>query len=52
MKTFDFDSSDLDIEELAQGYGLLRMPKMPELKGKKFPNFEQAEIDVSKITFK
>ncbi|KAI0208698.1 ATP-dependent RNA helicase DDX55 [Lamellibrachia satsuma] len=47
-----FRWKDLDIGELAEGFGLLRLPKMPELKGKQFPNFVPADIDVAKIAFK
>ncbi len=44
--------ADLDIAKLANGFALLRLPKMPELKGKKYPNFKPADVDVEKITFK
>ena len=51
-KTFYFHFADLDIGELAMGYGLLQLPKMPELKGKQFPNFVPTNINVNKIAFK
>jgi len=51
-KTFHFHYADLDIGELATGFGLLQLPKMPELKGKQFPNFVPTNIDVNKIAFK
>ncbi|KAK3775474.1 hypothetical protein RRG08_027230 [Elysia crispata] len=43
---------DLDFGKLAQCFGLLHLPKMPELKGKKVVNFEPIEIDPSTIPFK
>ncbi|GFO43160.1 RNA helicase [Plakobranchus ocellatus] len=43
---------DLDFGKLAQGFGLLHLPKMPELKGKRVVNFEPIEIDPSTIAFK
>ena len=42
----------MDFGKLAQGFGLLHLPKMPELKGKKVVNFEPIEIDPSTIPFK
>ncbi len=44
--------ADLDIAKLAQGFGLLQLPRMPELKGRKFPDFTPAEVDISKIPYK
>ncbi|RUS77792.1 hypothetical protein EGW08_014456 [Elysia chlorotica] len=43
---------DLDFGKLAQGFGLLHLPKMPELKGKRVVNFEPIEVDLSTIPFK
>lgn len=43
--------SDLDFAALAQGFALLRMPKMPELRGKTFPHFEEI-TDTDSIRFK
>lgn len=43
---------DLDFGKLAQGFGLLHLPKMPELKGKKVLTFVPIEIDPSTIPFK
>ena len=43
---------DLDFGRLATGFGLLHLPKMPELKGKNFPNFTPFETDISAIPFK
>lgn len=49
--SFIFRSRDLDLGALARGYGLLRLPKMPELKNEKsgggIQGFVPAEIDVS-----
>ncbi|TSM28102.1 ATP-dependent RNA helicase DDX55 [Bagarius yarrelli] len=36
-----FRLKDLDFAALARGFALLRMPKMPELRGKSFPDFEE-----------
>lgn len=43
--------SDLDFASLARGFALLRMPKMPELRGKTFPGFEEV-TDTDSIRFK
>lgn len=45
-----FRLQDLDLVGLAQSFGLLKMPKMPELKGKEKDveaRWTDAEIDVS-----
>lgn len=47
-----FRIKDLDFAALAQGFALLRLPKMPELKGKTFPNFKPVTIDTDAIRFK
>lgn len=44
--------ADLDFAALARGFALLRMPKMPELKGKSFPNFQEEAVDTDTIRFK
>nr|BAC36845.1 unnamed protein product [Mus musculus] len=36
-----FRLKDLDFAGLARGFALLRMPRMPELRGKQFPDFVQ-----------
>jgi len=41
---------DLDFGALAQGFGLLHMPMMPELKGKKV-SFQKVEVDTNSIAF-
>ena len=43
--------SDLDIAKLATGFGLLQLPKMPELKGKKIEGFKNADIDINTIPY-
>uniref|UniRef100_A0A4X2JWV0 ATP-dependent RNA helicase n=1 Tax=Vombatus ursinus TaxID=29139 RepID=A0A4X2JWV0_VOMUR len=47
-----FRLKDLDFASLAQGFALLRMPKMPELRGKQFPDFVPVTIDTDTIAFK
>lgn len=47
-----FRIKDLDFGKLANGYGLLRIPKMPEVKGKDVSNFVPVEADFSKIAYK
>ena len=42
----------LDFGKLATGYGLLRVPKMPELKGKVVENFKCVKVDLSTIPYK
>ncbi|XP_066507139.1 ATP-dependent RNA helicase DDX55 [Hoplias malabaricus] len=46
-----FRIKDLDFASLARGFALLRMPKMPELRGKTFPDFEEVR-DTDSIRFK
>ncbi|XP_019394438.1 PREDICTED: ATP-dependent RNA helicase DDX55 [Crocodylus porosus] len=47
-----FRIKDLDFASLARGFALLRMPKMPELKGKSFSDFIPVSFDTDTITFK
>ncbi|XP_055462036.1 ATP-dependent RNA helicase DDX55 isoform X1 [Psammomys obesus] len=47
-----FRLKDLDFAGLARGFGLLRMPRMPELRGKQFPDFVPVDIDTDTIPFK
>lgn len=42
---------DIDLGKLAMGFGLLRMPKMPELKRKNVSSFVDTEIDVNMIPY-
>ena len=44
--------SDLDFALLARGFALLRMPKMPELKGRHFPEFGETTLDTNTIRYK
>lgn len=44
--------TDLDFAALARGFGLLRLPKMPELRGKTFPDFPEAAVDTDAIPYK
>lgn len=45
---------DIDLGKAATGYGLLQMPRMPELKNAKAENFvgPDIEVDVTKLTYK
>ncbi|XP_023816439.1 ATP-dependent RNA helicase DDX55 [Oryzias latipes] len=47
-----FRVKDLDFAALARGFGLLRLPKMPELRGKTFPDFPEAAVDTDAIPYK
>ncbi|XP_050002533.1 ATP-dependent RNA helicase DDX55 isoform X8 [Alexandromys fortis] len=47
-----FRLKDLDFASLARGFALLRMPRMPELRGKQFPDFVPTDIDTDMIPFK
>ncbi|XP_023223506.1 ATP-dependent RNA helicase DDX55-like [Centruroides sculpturatus] len=47
-----FQIRDLDFGKLAQGFGLLKLPRMPELKGKRVGNFQQTSIDFNSIPYK
>ncbi|KAM9055796.1 ATP-dependent RNA helicase DDX55 isoform 2-T2 [Megaptera novaeangliae] len=47
-----FRLKDLDFASLARGFALLRMPKMPELRGKQFPDFVPVDISTDTIPFK
>nr|XP_012136631.1 PREDICTED: probable ATP-dependent RNA helicase DDX55 homolog isoform X2 [Megachile rotundata] len=42
---------DIDLGKLAMGFGLLRMPRMPELKGKSISSFEEDDIDINSIAY-
>ena len=44
--------ADLDFAALARSFALLRMPKMPELRGKTFPDFAEETVDTDSIRFK
>ncbi|XP_050411430.2 ATP-dependent RNA helicase DDX55 [Patella vulgata] len=47
-----FKTKELDIGQLATGYALLRLPKMPELKGKTIINFEEEDVNPETIMYK
>ncbi|XP_071789913.1 ATP-dependent RNA helicase DDX55-like [Asterias amurensis] len=47
-----FRIKDLDFSRLAKGFALLRMPRMPELRGKNFPDFETIVVDYSTIPYR
>lgn len=46
-----FRSSDLELGKLATGFGLLKLPIMPELKDKRV-DFEPVDVDVDKLYYK
>lgn len=45
-------SKNLDFGKLGIGFGLLKMPRMPELKGKDVSSFEGLEFDLNSIPYK
>lgn len=47
-----FRLKDLDFAALARGFALLKMPKMPELRGKQFPDFVPVDVNTDTIPFK
>lgn len=47
-----FRIKDLDFASLAHGFALLRLPKMPELRGKTLPDFIETDIDTDTIKYK
>ena len=42
---------DIDLGKLAMGFGLLKMLRMPELKGKNTTNFEEEDIDINLLAY-
>ena len=42
----------MDIGKLGYGYGLLHLPRMPELKGRENVNFDPVEVDPMTIPYK
>ena len=46
-----FRIKDLDFGKLATGFGLLKMPRMPETKGKVIENFVPVPIDTNEIKY-
>lgn len=49
--SYIFRVKDLDLVGIAKSFGLLRLPKMPELKGVKLQGWADAEVDVGTISF-
>uniref|UniRef100_A0A8B9QKF5 ATP-dependent RNA helicase n=1 Tax=Apteryx owenii TaxID=8824 RepID=A0A8B9QKF5_APTOW len=47
-----FRIKDLDFASLAKGFALLKMPKMPELRGKCFSDFVPVTVNTDSIPFK
>ncbi|XP_077539842.1 ATP-dependent RNA helicase DDX55 [Haemaphysalis longicornis] len=47
-----FRMKDLDFGKVAQGFALLKMPYMPELRGKKIEGFQPSGVDVKAIPYK
>ncbi|RVE66184.1 hypothetical protein OJAV_G00124200 [Oryzias javanicus] len=47
-----FRVKDLDFAALARGFALLRLPKMPELRGRSFPDFPETAVDTDAIPYK
>uniref|UniRef100_A0A668W2E4 ATP-dependent RNA helicase n=2 Tax=Oreochromis aureus TaxID=47969 RepID=A0A668W2E4_OREAU len=47
-----FRTKDLDFGCLARGFALLRLPRMPELKDKTFPDFIETTVDTDTIRYK
>ena len=43
---------DLNFGELASGFALLKLPKMPELRNKKITDFEPSDIDATAIPYR
>ncbi|XP_015592965.1 probable ATP-dependent RNA helicase DDX55 homolog [Cephus cinctus] len=43
---------DLDLGKVAMGFGLLKMPKMPELKGRDVSSFQDPQIDINTLAYK
>ena len=49
--SYIFRIKDLDLVGLAKTFGLLRLPKMPELKSAKRESWNDADIEVSRLFF-
>ena len=43
---------DLNFGELATGFALLQLPKMPELRNRKINGFEPSDVDVATIPYR
>ena len=46
-----FRVKDLDFGKLATGFGLIKLPKMPETRGKAIDNFVAVPVDTDEIKF-
>ena len=46
-----FQMKKMDFGSLATGFGLIKMPKMPEVKGKDLSNFAAIPVDLDSIKF-
>lgn len=49
---FILNIKKLDFGGVAMSYGLLKMPRMPELKGVAVKNFEAIELDINSVKYK
>lgn len=49
---FIFRLKDLDISGVAKSFGLLRLPRMPELKGISSIDFKESPVNISEIKYK
>nr|KAF6275243.1 DEAD-box helicase 55 [Pipistrellus kuhlii] len=47
-----FRLKDLDFAALARGFALLKMPRMPELRGQQFPDFVPVDVNTDTIPFR
>lgn len=47
-----FRVKDLDFSSLAHGFALLKMPRMPELRGKDFSDFVPSSINTDSIPYR
>lgn len=45
--SYIFRLKNLDLVQVAKSFGLLRLPKMPELKDAKIDDWQNAEVEVS-----
>ncbi|RGB29357.1 P-loop containing nucleoside triphosphate hydrolase protein [Rhizophagus diaphanus] len=49
--SYIFRLKDLDLGKVAKGYGLLRLPKMPELKDYKINDFEENSVNMDEYEY-
>ncbi|CAB4432144.1 unnamed protein product [Rhizophagus irregularis] len=49
--SYIFRLKDLDLGKVAKGYGLLRLPKMPELKDYKINDFEENSVNMDEYKY-